>query len=72
MVLKTKSNFDNLPDTGFIRPGQLVPDVVPFSAPTLWRKIKLGTFPKPTKLSERVTAFKVGDVRAWLKSQSEL
>lgn len=73
------SVFDALPDSAFIREAQLVqspkrPDVpapMPFSAPTLWRKVKAGTFPKPIKLSERVTAWKVGDVRAWIKAQTE-
>ncbi len=66
--------FDALPDSAFIREAQLVqspkrpdsPAPLPFSAPTLWRKVKAGTFPKPHRLSERVTAWKVGDVRAWI------
>ena len=68
------ANFDTLPDSAFIREAQLVqspkrpdsPAPLPFSAPTLWRKVKAGTFPKPHRLSERVTAWKVGDVRAWI------
>ena len=70
------ANFDTLPDGAFIRQSQLVqspkrPEAqapLPFSAPTLWRKVKAGTFPKPIKLSDRVTAWKVGDVRAWIAS----
>jgi len=72
-------SFDAQPDSAFIRESQLVrshkrPDApvpLPFSAPTLWRKVKAGTFPKPVKLSERVTAWKVGDVRAWIAAQSQ-
>lgn len=64
------STFDNLPASGFIRQAQLIPTVVPFSSATLWRKCKSGQFPKPLKLSERVTAWKVGDVRAWIQAQS--
>ncbi len=68
--------FDNLPDTAFIREAQLVRSprrpgatpVLPISAPTLWRRVRDGSFPKPVKLSERVTAWRVGDVRAWLKN----
>lgn len=71
------ANFDNLPDSAFIRESQLVqspkrpasPAPLPFSAPTLWRKVKAGTFPAPFKLADRVTAWKVGDVRAWIASQ---
>lgn len=71
-------NFDALPDSAYLREAQLVPSskrpgvpaVLPFSPPTLWRKVRAGTFPKPVKLSERVTAWRVGDVRAWLAAQS--
>jgi prophage regulatory protein len=62
----TASFFDNLPATGFIRQAQLIPHVVPFSAATLWRKVKEGTFPAPVKLSDRVTAWEVRAVREFL------
>ena len=73
------SVFDALPDSAFIRESQMVqspkrPDIpapLPFSAPTLWRKVKAGTFPKPVKLSKRVTAWNVGAVRAWMTAQSQ-
>lgn len=72
------SVFDALPNSAFIRASRLVlnprrPDIpapLPFSAPTLWRKVKAGTFPKPHKLSERVTAWNVGTVRAWMTAQA--
>ena len=70
-------SFDALPDSAFIRESQLVqspkrpttPAPLPFSGPTLWRMVKSGKFPKPLKLSSRVTAWKVGDVRAWIEAQ---
>lgn len=65
----TASNFDNLPATGFVRQPQVL-EVVPFSSATLWRKCKAGQFPKPVKLSERVTAWKVGDIRQFLDAQA--
>ena len=73
-----RSVFDALPDSAFIRQSQLVqspkrpetPAPLPFSGPTLWRKVKAGTFCKPYKLSERVTAWKVGEVRAWMAAQA--
>jgi len=42
---------------------------VPFSAPTLWRKVKLHEFPAPVKLSAGVSAWRVEDVRAWMASK---
>lgn len=55
-----------LPEVGFIRQAQLVPAIVPFSNATLWRKVKDGTFPAPVKLSPRVTAWDVRQVRQWI------
>ncbi|MDM0051415.1 AlpA family transcriptional regulator [Variovorax sp. J22R115] len=74
----TQSIFDALPDSAFIREAQLVqspkrpdtPAPLPFSAATLWRKVKSGTFPAPCKLSARVTAWEVRAVRAWITAQS--
>ena len=74
----TTSVFDHLPDSALLRETDLVrspkrPSAtapLPFSAATLWRMAKAGTFPKPIKLSERVTAWKVGDVRAWMATQA--
>lgn len=71
MSASTTSNFDTLPATGFIRQAQLIPHVVPFSSATLWRRCKSGEFPKPVKLSERVTAWRVGDVREFLDAQQK-
>lgn len=71
-----RSVFDHLPDSALLREADLVRSPkrphatppLPFSAPTLWRKVSAGTFPKPVKLSKRVTAWRVGDVRAWLNA----
>ena len=77
-VMAVIPSFDTLPDSAFIREAQLVSSPkrpgaavpLPFSAPTLWRKVKAGTFCKAYKLSERVTAFNVGEVRAWMAAQT--
>lgn len=71
MPSPTASTFDDLPASGFIRQAQLIPNVVPFSSATLWRKCKSGQFPKPVKLSERVTAWRVGDIRQFLQDQAK-
>lgn len=69
MAQSLKTSFDALPDTGYLRAAQLIPDVVPFSSATLWRKCKAGSFPKPVRLSARVTAWRVSSIRAWLQEQ---
>lgn len=62
-----------LPETGFVRLPLLTgdkktgaPGLVPLSKSTIWRRVAAGTFPKPVKLSERVTAWRAEDIRAWL------
>ena len=70
MPIQTASTFDDLPSTGYVRQSQLIPAPLPFSSATLWRKCKAGEFPKPIKLSERVTAWEVGAVREWLAARA--
>ncbi|MCB9973560.1 MAG: AlpA family phage regulatory protein [Rhodospirillales bacterium] len=71
-MITNPSNY-GLPETGYIRQSQLIgsenqPAILPFSSATLWRKVKDGSFPAPVKLSERVTAWRAEDIRAWMKS----
>ncbi len=54
-----------LPETGYVRQSQLLL-FVPFSRSTLWRRVKDGSFPAPVKLSPKVTAWRVEDVRRWM------
>jgi len=54
-----------LPSTGYVRLPQVIA-LVPFSKSTLWRQVKTGAFPKPVKLSARITAWRVEDVRRWI------
>jgi len=71
-------SFDTMPDSAFIREAQLVqspkrpttPAPLPFSAPTLWRMVAAGKFPKPIKLGARITAWRVGEVRNWINAQT--
>jgi len=51
---------------GFIRQQQLIESrLVPFSASTLWRKVKSHEFPAPIKISSHITAWRMSDIRAW-------
>lgn len=43
--------------------------IIPFSGPTLWRMCRAGTFPRPVKLSDRVTAWRCEDVHAWIAAR---
>jgi prophage regulatory protein len=58
-----------LPAEGFVRQSALIPYIVPFSPATLWRKVKSKDFPAPVKLSARITAWRVQEIREWLQRQ---
>ena len=68
--MKNKPGDFKLPQSQYIRQSQLIPFIVPFSSATLWRKVKTKEFPAPVKLSERITAWKVADVKEWLESKA--
>ena len=60
-----------LPATGFVRIWQIVgnpktntPGVIPIGRTTFLNGVKSGKYPKPVKLGERTTAWKVEDIRA--------
>jgi predicted DNA-binding transcriptional regulator AlpA len=36
---------------------------------TIWRLVREGKFPKPIKLSEKITVWKADDVLAWMDSK---
>jgi prophage regulatory protein len=58
---------NTLPETGFVRL-PVVLKFFPVSKSTWWAGVKSGKFPKPHKLSERVTAWKVEDIRALIQA----
>ena len=58
------------PEDGFIRQKSLLLDHVPFSAATLWRLVNAGKFPKPVKVTDQITAWRVSDIKAWSKNPS--
>lgn len=70
-----KPNF--LPETGYLRLAQIVgnkkagiPAIFPVSKSTWWQGVKSGRYPKPVKLSERCTAWRVEDIRALIEESA--
>ena len=60
--------LNDLPRVGYARAPQVL-RVVPVGRSTLWNMAKEGKFPRPVKLSPRVTAWKCEDVWQWLESR---
>jgi len=57
-----------LPETGFIRLPEVL-KVFPVSKSTWWAGVKSGRFPHSVKLSPRVTAWRVEDIRELIVSK---
>ncbi|NDD14989.1 MAG: AlpA family phage regulatory protein [Betaproteobacteria bacterium] len=53
-----------------LRERHLLQSILPFSASTLWRKVRAGTFPAPIKLGPGITAWREKDIVDWLNQQS--
>lgn len=66
-LLETLKQFDSLPDSGFVRQ-PVVQALFACSAATIWRGVKARRIPSPKKLSLRVTAWNVGQLRQALAS----
>jgi predicted DNA-binding transcriptional regulator AlpA len=54
--------FDLLPASGFVRL-PVVAGLLGCSGATVWRRVKAGSLPQPRKLSPRITAWNVGELR---------
>jgi hypothetical protein len=51
-----------MPQAGYMRQALLIPHILPVSPATLWRWVSIGKFPKPVKISARITAWRVTDI----------
>lgn len=51
-----------LPETGFVRLPTIL-KIFPVSKSTWWAGVKDGRFPKGVKLSDKITAWRVEDIR---------
>jgi len=60
----------DLPQTGFLRLNAILAPVgpIPVGRSTWWAGVKDGRFPKPVKLSPRVTAWRAEDIRALIEN----
>jgi len=52
----------NIPETGLMRIKQVL-KFIPVSRSSWWAGVKVGRFPQPIKLSERVTVWRASDIR---------
>ena len=55
-------------DTKFLRVKDLT-DITSLSVSSIWDRVDKGTFPKPIKLSARVTVWTMEQVQTWMAEQ---
>ncbi|MDP2903609.1 MAG: AlpA family phage regulatory protein [Methylovulum sp.] len=74
---KVSGKSYSLPEKGFVRIWQIVgnpktkppiPGIIPVSRTTWLNGCKSGKYPRPIKLGERTTAWRVSDIKALLES----
>ncbi|MGH1375235.1 MAG: helix-turn-helix transcriptional regulator [Alphaproteobacteria bacterium] len=61
---------NTFPETGFVRLSTIL-KVFPVSRSTWWAGVKSGRYPKPVKLSENITAWRVEDIQALIDAHGE-
>lgn len=64
------SAYSSLPDDAHVRL-PVVTALVGASSATVWRMVARGDLPRPRKLSARVTAWRVGDLRRALAARGQ-
>lgn len=66
MSTQNFANFHLLPDETFV-PVKVFPVIAGIAVSTAWRRAKLEPdFPKPVRLGQRCTRFRLGDIRRFL------
>ena len=63
-------HFDSLPDTAFVRLN-VVRELCGCSKTTIWRMVQRGELPPPRRLTSRVSAWNVGQLRVLLNGKEE-
>jgi predicted DNA-binding transcriptional regulator AlpA len=61
----------NMSEARLLRLSQIVPHIIPVSKSTWWSGVKAGRFPKPIKLSSRVTVWRYSDIEALIIKSPE-
>lgn len=64
--------MNELPATGYLRLKQIlgnkkanppIPPLIPIGKTSWWQGVRTGKFPKPIKLTKRITVWRVEDIR---------
>lgn len=67
----TSSTVPTLPETGFVRLPVILA-LFPIGKTSWWNGCKTGKYPAPVKLSDRITAWRVEDIKKLIESYNEV
>jgi prophage regulatory protein len=72
MLVELLVMSENLPQVGFLRLASIIgrDGPIPVSKSTWWAGVKSGRYPQPVKLGPRITAWRVEDIQALIKTGS--
>jgi predicted DNA-binding transcriptional regulator AlpA len=62
----TSAALADLPDEALVRMTTVLA-LVPLARPTIYQRAAAGQFPAPIKLGKRGSAWRLGEIRKWLK-----
>ena len=62
-------DYKNKAISGFLRLREVL-ELIPVSKSSIWAMVKDGRFPKPVKLSPRVTCWREEDIQNYIASRS--
>ena len=68
-MIDALAHFNDLPDCAYVR-RPIVEALHSCTKSTIWRMVKNGTLPPPKRLSERMVAWQVGELRASMAARS--
>lgn len=78
LLLDEDTHMTNpIPEIGYLRLRQIIgdrkakpsiPPIIPVSASTWWAGVASGRFPKPVKLSSRITVWRAEEIRAFVEA----
>jgi predicted DNA-binding transcriptional regulator AlpA len=63
-------NIQNMPSTGFLRVSQIL-TFIPIGKSKWWAGVKAGEYPACVKLGNRITAWRVEDIKALIEKLSQ-
>lgn len=67
-MAKQKENKSEIPEAGFLRLSQVL-RFYPVSRATWYNGVRDGKYPKPVKLAERISAWRVSDIKRLIEER---